>query len=101
MKTPVSPGLLDKYLNGTCTPKEREEVENWYQSFESSPEINTLFPESKSEEYSKSVLEKIKNKIKLRDLEDKKSGKFQIGKQAYWYLAASILISTGVWTFSL
>jgi len=101
MKTPLSPGLLDKYLTGTCTQQEREEVEDWYQSFESLSEINTLFPESKSEEYSKSVLEKIKNKIKLRELEHKKSGKFQIGKQAYWYLAASVLISTCVWTISL
>ncbi len=93
MKTPVPSGLLDKYLSGTCTQQEREEVESWYQSFESSPEINSLFPESKSEEYSKSILEKIKTKIKLRELEDRKSGKFPIERQAYWYLAASVLIS--------
>jgi len=101
MKTPLSSGLLDKYLSGSCTPQEREEVEDWYQSFENAQEVNALFPESNGEEYSKSVLEKIKTKIKLNELEDKKGWKLPINRQAYWYLAASFLISSGVWTISL
>lgn len=101
MKTPLPSGLLDKYLSGTCTPQEREEVERWYESFENSTEINTLFPDSKSEEYSKSVLEKIMSKIKLTKVENKKSWKFPFNLQAYWYMAASVLIGYGVWAISL
>jgi hypothetical protein len=96
MKTPISSELLDKYLDGTCTPQEQEEVEKWYQSFENSPEMNTLYPETESEDYSNSVFEKIKSKIKLKKIEDMNIWKLPINKQAYWYLAASVLIGIGV-----
>jgi transmembrane sensor len=94
MKTPLSSEMLDKYLSGTCSPQEREEVENWYQSFENTPEIGTLSPEPENDAYSQSVFEKIKSKIK--EIEDNQIWKLPINKQSYWYLAASILISIGV-----
>jgi hypothetical protein len=96
MKTPVSSEVLDKYLDGTCTPQEREEIENWYQSFENSPDINTIFPETESDDYSQSVFKKIKSKIKREETENRNIWKLPINKQAYWYLAASVLIGIGV-----
>ena len=96
MKTPVSSEVLDKYLDGTCSPQEREEIESWYQSFENSPDINTLFPETERDDYAQSVFKKIKSKIKLKETENRNIWQLPIHKQAYWYLAASVLIGIGV-----
>ncbi|MBE9465436.1 FecR family protein [Dyadobacter subterraneus] len=96
MKKPLSSELLDKYLNGTCTPEEREEVENWYQSFESTPDINKIFPEIKNESYSQSIFDRIRSQIKSQEADQKNTWKLIGAKQWYWYLAASVMIGIGV-----
>jgi hypothetical protein len=71
MNRPVPSELLDKYLNGTCTPQESGVVEDWYQSFENNPDLNSAFPESKSDEYSNAVYEKIRSQIKLKEIKSR------------------------------
>ncbi|GLU54043.1 FecR family protein [Dyadobacter frigoris] len=96
MKKPLSSELLDKYLNGACSLKEREEVENWYQAFEDTQDINTLFPEVQNESYSQSIFAQIRSQIKSKETDNKNSLKLLDAKQWYWYLAASVLIGIGV-----
>jgi ferric-dicitrate binding protein FerR (iron transport regulator) len=33
----ITPQLIEKYLNNTCTPQERKAVDDWYQSFDEQP----------------------------------------------------------------
>ena len=33
----ITPQLIEKYLNNTCTPQERKAVDDWYQSFDAQP----------------------------------------------------------------
>ncbi|WP_159469370.1 hypothetical protein [Dyadobacter sp. 3J3] len=80
MNRPVPSELLDKYLNGNCSSQECEEVEAWYQSFENNPELNSVFPESQNGEYSNAVFEKIRSKIKLREIKEKNTRKVPIQK---------------------
>lgn len=80
MNRPVPSELLDKYLNGTCSSPECEEVEAWYQSYENNPELNSVFPESQNGEYSNAVFEKIRSKIKLREIKEKNARKVPIQK---------------------
>jgi transmembrane sensor len=95
-RTSISSDVLDKYLNGTCTPEEREEVEKWYQSFENTPDIDTVLPETKTENYSRSVFEKIKSQIKLSESESKRSWNINIFRQWHWYVAASVILGLGI-----
>lgn len=80
MNRPIPSELLDKYLNGTCSSQEREEVESWYQSFENNPKLDSAFPESNNDEYSNAVFEKIRSKIKLREIKEKNIRKAPIEK---------------------
>lgn len=77
MNRPVPSELLDKYLNGTCTSQESEQVEDWYQSFENKSELGAVFPETKSDAYSNAVFEKIRSQIKLKEIKGKISRKLQ------------------------
>jgi ferric-dicitrate binding protein FerR (iron transport regulator) len=33
----ITPQLIEKYLNNTCTPQERQAVDDWYKSFDEQP----------------------------------------------------------------
>ncbi|GAB4016226.1 FecR family protein [Spirosoma koreense] len=43
---PISPQLLDKYLQNACTPPEKEQVEAWYASLEGETDFLDTLPES-------------------------------------------------------
>ncbi|MCF0057615.1 hypothetical protein [Dyadobacter sp. CY356] len=94
MNRPVPSELLDKYLNGTCTSQESAQVEGWYQSFENNPELDVMFPESKSDEYSNAVFEKIRSQIKLKEINGKISRKQHNERLS----AISSLISQAMYT---
>jgi len=95
-RSSIPPETLDKYLNGTCTQAERDQVENWYQSFDNNPDLEKIFPESKSETYAKSIFEKIHSQIKLQSSDRKPARMVHLRKQWHLYLAASIVIALGV-----
>lgn len=92
----ISSELLDKYLDGTCTPEELEVVEKWYQSFEHATDIDQVFPDTKTESYSRSVFEKIRSQIKLKESAHKQSWTVHLLRQWYLYAAASIILGIGL-----
>jgi transmembrane sensor len=96
----ISSELLDKYLNGTCSPEELGEVEKWYQSFQETSDIDQIFPDTKTESYSRSVFKKIRSQIKLRESASKQRPTMHLFRQWHWYLAASIVLGIGLTFFS-
>lgn len=97
MKKPsISSALLDKYLHGTCTDQERELVEQWYQSFEKTPDIDTIFPEVKNEDYSESIFKKIRSQIQEDEHITTEPQKRPLIRNLYWYMAASIVLGIGL-----
>lgn len=95
-RTSISSEVLDKYLNGTCTREELEEVEKWYQSFENEPDLDTVFPDTKTERYSSSVFEKIRAQIKLKERENNKNLTIHLYRRWHWYVAASVILGFGI-----
>ncbi len=59
MKT--TPQLIEKYLNNTCTPQERQAVDDWYKSFDQQP--NPV--EDMTEDAADALRESIYNRFKV------------------------------------
>ncbi len=55
--------LLDKYLQGNCSPEEKQEIEAWYMSFEGEKSFVDGLSQTEKEALEAGMLEKINTKI--------------------------------------
>lgn len=95
MNKPISIELLEKYVNGECTPEEVALVKKWYFSFDDEPDHVselTLFEEQKLEEQ---IYSRILDKIGVtEELEEEETAEPQIVQKRsgfkIWYAAAAV-----------
>lgn len=91
MSKAVSPLLLEKYINNTCTEQEKQLVEAWYASLQGNNNYLESLPEEKQVFLQKETYQYIENKIRP----SKNSG---TGKNIFiWFagIAASLLVLAG------
>ena len=89
--------LIDKYLNDTCTPLEREIVQEWYSSFENEPEPLSYLSESQQQELNQRMTNQIDRNISSQEASTRKRPAF-ISYSAMG-LAATLLIVLGLFFF--
>lgn len=93
----ISSRLIDKYLNDTCTPLERELVHEWYCSFENETEPLSYLSESQQQELNQRMISQIDYNIHLQENHNRKRSIY-IGYSAI-ALAATLLIVMGLFLF--
>ena len=60
---PIDPNLLDKYLQGTCTDRERALVETWYAGLEKGQAFHDPVSGTEKEELLKTAFQKISDQL--------------------------------------
>lgn len=93
----ISSQLIEKYLNNTCTPQEREIVHEWYSSFESEPEPLSHLSESQQRELNQRLIGQIDRNISLLEGHRQKRPAY-INYSAIG-LVATLLIVLGLFLF--
>src|ERR1700744_1881781 len=63
MKQPISVELLEKYINGTCTLQEAEQVKNWYLSFEDDDDHVSAISQAEEQALQEKIYNHILNNI--------------------------------------
>lgn len=93
----ISSELIDKYLNGTCTAREREIVQEWYSSFENETEPLSYLSEAQQQELNQRMISQIDRNISLQEGPYRKTPAY-IGYSVIG-LAATLLIVLGLFFF--
>lgn len=90
--TPINPTLLDKYLQGTCTDRERVLVETWYAGLEKGRDFHDPISAAEKEELLKMTFQSISDHL---DQEEENTP----GRRFAWRwisgIAASLLLLYG------
>ncbi|MFC5409827.1 FecR family protein [Larkinella bovis] len=60
---PISPHLLDKYLQNQCTDQEKELVEAWYAALNGRPDFLDSLPEAQQRQFQRETFETIQTKL--------------------------------------
>jgi len=101
MGNEISPELIRKYINKTCTPEEVRLVEDWYSSFEGEADplagISNQQRQQIQHEMFDGILENIQTSEKI---EKPASGKIRIFYYALTGIAATILLVVGMKWFA-
>lgn len=59
----ITPELISKYLNNSCSAEEREAVDAWYQSFDQSPDPLRLMNKGEQDGLQRSLYNRFKNSL--------------------------------------
>lgn len=90
----ISSQLIDRYLNDTCTPLEREIVQEWYRSFESESEPLLNLSETQQQELNQRMLNQINKNISARKVYGQKTLKHAVYTRIG--LVATLLLVLGL-----
>jgi len=99
MKEPIPVELLEKYINGTCTKFEAEQIKSWYLSFEDEHDHVSSISAAAAEELEQRIYNHILNNIGLSEDESAPVVKPRSGLLKSLYAvagaAAAVLIAAG------
>ncbi|MFD1257548.1 FecR family protein [Mucilaginibacter terrae] len=59
----ITPEIIEKYLNNTCSWEEKREVDDWYRSFDDNPDSLRLMNEVEQDSLKRSMYNRFKNGI--------------------------------------
>lgn len=93
----ISSELIDKYLNDTCTPREREIVHEWYSSFENETEPLSYLSEAQQQELNQRMISQIDRNISLQEGYNRKRPAYI--RYSAIGMAATLLIVLGLFFF--
>lgn len=63
----IRPDLIRNYLAGKCTPEEKREVEDWYNTFEKDTSALEFLSEEETEKLRSVIFRQIREKIKIQE----------------------------------
>jgi len=70
----ITPELIRKYLNNSCTAEEREAVDAWYQSFDQGPDPLRLMNQVEQDSLQRSLYNRFKDNLSQRDSAGNRNG---------------------------
>ncbi|MVN92870.1 FecR family protein [Mucilaginibacter aquatilis] len=83
----ITPQLIRKYLNNTCTPEEKEFVDEWYNSFDEHPDPLRFLDEVEQEGLKRSMYNRFTQSVEQK--REKGGGSFFSGKLYAVFCAAA------------
>ena len=71
----ITPQLIEKYLNNTCTPLERKAVDDWYKSFDAQPNPVDCMNSEDADALRESIYNRFKSGLSSLNESEANSGK--------------------------
>src|SRR5690554_6075471 len=81
--------LIEKYLNGSASEEERQELLEWYRSFDH--EL-VEWPVERGSDDKQEILDRVLSTLKSKYFSEKKTGKRFLQKTSFAYAAISLFV---------